>query len=108
MLTSCTAHDIYAYTSGRWLIRDELERNSRYVSFNFDVLCKKILELCPGALSIASYEKKEGGFNKVFIFTTDNGKRIVARLPTRISGPPRLSTNSEVATITYCRSDHPP
>jgi hypothetical protein len=68
------------------------------------VLCKRIVELCPGAVSIASYEKKEGGFNKVFIFTTDNGKRIVARLPTRISGPPRLSTNSEVATITYCKS----
>jgi hypothetical protein len=72
------------------------------------VLCRKIVELCPGAVSIASYEKKEGGFNKVFIITTDNGKRIVARLPTRISGLPRLSANSEVATITYCRSDHPP
>ena len=72
------------------------------------MLCKRIVELCPGAVSIASYEKKEGGFNKVFIFTTDNGKRIVTRLSTRISDPPRLSIDSEVATITYCKSDHPP
>lgn len=83
-----TAHDIHVYTSGRWLIHEELERNSRYISVSFDVLCKRILELCPGAVSIVSYEKREGSFNKVFIFTTDNGKRIVARLPTRISGPP--------------------
>lgn len=32
----------------------------------------------------------------------NDGKRVVARLPTRITGPPRLTTNSEVATIKYC------
>ncbi|KAI4157290.1 MAG: hypothetical protein LQ342_008408 [Letrouitia transgressa] len=55
-------------------------------------------------MSIASYEKKEGGYNKVFIFTMNNASRIVVRLPTRISGPPRLTTNSEVATIKYLQS----
>ncbi len=35
------------------------------------------------------------------VFTLDHGQRIVARLPTRISGPPKLTTNSEVATIKY-------
>ncbi|XRM39190.1 hypothetical protein ABZX51_002558 [Aspergillus tubingensis] len=34
----------------------------------------------------------------------DTGSRIVARLPTVIAGPPRLTTNSEVATMTYLRS----
>jgi hypothetical protein len=47
------------------------------------------------------YEKKEGGFNRVFIFTTDNAKRVIARLPSKLAGPPRLTTNSEVATIKY-------
>ena len=92
------------YSDGRWLSWDKLERESRYIEFDFTALCKTALKLCPGALSIASYEKKEGGYNKVFIFTMDNASRIVARLPTRISGPPRLTTNSEVATIEYCES----
>lgn len=95
--------DPYAYSSGRWLCWDKSERESRYIQFNFSALCKRAIALCPGAKSIASYEKKEGGYNRVFIFTMDNTRRVVARLPTRLSGPPGLTTNSEVATIKYCR-----
>ena len=97
------APDPRVYSSGRWLRWDKLERDSRYIEFNFDALCKRAVELCPGAVSIASYEKKEGGYNKVFIFTMNDRSRVVARLPTSISGPPRLTTNSEVATIKYCQ-----
>lgn len=96
------APDPRIYSNGRWLRWDKLERESRYIEFDFAALCKRAIELCPGAMSIASYEKKEGGYNKVFIFTMNDARRVVARLPTRISGPPRLTTNSEVATITYC------
>jgi hypothetical protein len=35
----------------------------------------------------------------------DTNSCVVARLPTGIAGPPRLTTNSEVATMTYCRAD---
>ena len=96
-----TCLDPYNYTSGRWLRRDKLERDSRYIPFDFDALCRRVVELCPGAVSIKTYDKQEGGFNRVFIFTTDNAKRVVARLPFKQAGPPRLTTNSEVATITY-------
>ncbi|KAJ5382009.1 uncharacterized protein N7496_004437 [Penicillium cataractarum] len=34
----------------------------------------------------------------------DDDSCVVARLPTSIAGPPRLTTNSEVATMTYLRS----
>lgn len=95
--------DPYHYTSGRWLRRDALERESRLIRFDFDALRRRVLALCPGASSVTSYDKKEGGFNRVFIFHTDNAKRIVARLPFALAGPPRLTTNSEVATIKYRR-----
>ncbi|KAI4115641.1 MAG: hypothetical protein LQ338_007826, partial [Usnochroma carphineum] len=93
--------DPHAYTSGRWLRRDELEWDARYIKFDFDQLRKRVIELCHGAAAIASYEKAEGGFNRVFIFACNNGKRIVARLPFRVAGPSRFTTNSEVATIKY-------
>ncbi|KAF1999205.1 hypothetical protein P154DRAFT_577142 [Amniculicola lignicola CBS 123094] len=96
--------DPYNYTSGRWLRRDALERESRLIRFDFDALCRLVIELCPGANSIASYDKKEGGFNRVFIFHTDNAKCIVARLPFPLAGPSRLTTNSEVATIQYLQA----
>lgn len=37
----------------------------------------------------------------------DNGSCVVARLPTSIAGAPKLTTNSEVATMTYCKPDSP-
>lgn len=91
----------HLYTGGRWLRHDKLERDARYIGFDFDALRRKVIELCPGAASITNYEKKEGGFNRVFIFTTDNAKRVVARLPFAFAGPPMLTTNSEVATVQY-------
>ncbi|OAG44962.1 hypothetical protein AYO21_00924 [Fonsecaea monophora] len=97
--------DPYAYTSGRWLRGDELERSARHITFDFDALCQRVIELCPGAASISNCEKKEGGFNRVFIFTTDNGQSIVARLPFALAGPPRLTTQSEVATIHYIQAN---
>ena len=96
-----TGLDPHTYTSGRWLRRDKLERDSRYINFDFEALCRRVVELCPGAVSIANYDKKEGGFNRIFIFTTNNGKRVVAKLPFTPAGPPRLTTNSEVATNKY-------
>ncbi|QKX58871.1 uncharacterized protein TRUGW13939_05999 [Talaromyces rugulosus] len=87
--------DPYNYTSGRWLNQDELQRASRSISFNFSELGKKVISLCPGATKIIKCEKREGGFNRVFLFTMDTGSCVAARLPTNIAGPPRLTTNSE-------------
>ncbi|KAJ5576504.1 hypothetical protein N7535_003430 [Penicillium sp. DV-2018c] len=97
-------HDPYSYTDGRWLKRDELQRNSRQVMFDFSALCERVVYICPGATKIVKYEKREGGFNRVFLLTMDNGPCVVARIPTGIAGPPRLTTNSEVATMTYLQS----
>ncbi len=93
--------DPYTYTSGRWLRSDEIQRSARYINFDFEALCRRVIELCPGAVSVSSCEKKEGGFNRVFIFTTDNGQRLVARLPFALAGPSRMTTQSEVATVRY-------
>jgi hypothetical protein len=93
--------DPYAYTSGRWLRRDKLEHDLRYIKFDFKALCRTVVELCPGAESITTYEKKEGGFNRVLIFTLDNARQVVARLPFTIAGTPKFTTASEVATIMY-------
>lgn len=97
----CLDLNPHAYTSGYWLRYNKLEIDARYIVFNFDALCRRIVKLCPGATSIAKCDKKEGGFNRVFIFTTDNAEIVVARLPFAFAGPPSLATNSEVATIRY-------
>lgn len=45
----------------------------------------------------------EGGFNKVFLLTMDDGSEVVARIPTPIAGPRGLTTASEVATMRFLR-----
>ncbi|KAH8723204.1 kinase-like domain-containing protein [Phaeosphaeriaceae sp. PMI808] len=92
------------YTTGRWLNQDKLHREARYVKFDFEAPCSKAVDVCTGAEKVIRYEKREGGFNRVFILHLDNGARVVARVPYRIAGPQRLTTNSEVATMSYVRS----
>ncbi|PGH11609.1 hypothetical protein AJ79_04749 [Helicocarpus griseus UAMH5409] len=91
----------FAYTAGKWLHLDKLQREARYVAFDFERLCEKVLTLCPSAKAIESCEKIEGGFSRAFIMTTDDGRRVVAKYPTSVAGEPRFTTNSEVATVTY-------
>ncbi|PYH90771.1 hypothetical protein BO71DRAFT_452534 [Aspergillus ellipticus CBS 707.79] len=102
--TPVPRHDPYTYTDGRWLHRDELQRSSPHIPFNFSALCDRVISPCPGATEIVEYKKTEGGFNRAFLFILKSGSRIVARVPTRIAGPPRLTTNSEVATMIYLQS----
>ncbi|EFW19952.1 conserved hypothetical protein [Coccidioides posadasii str. Silveira] len=92
---------LFAYTSGRWLHLDKPQRDARYIHFNFDRLCEKVLSLCPSATFIESCEKLEGGFSKAFVMKTNNGRRVVAKFPMSVAGPATYVTNSEVATITY-------
>lgn len=93
--------DPYEYTSGRWLRNDAAQRDARHVRFDFAALCQKAIDASPGANKILQGVKMEGGFNRAFILHLDNGSSVVARIPFSVAGPPRLVTNSEVATIAY-------
>jgi hypothetical protein len=97
-------NDPYAYTGGKWLYRDKIEQSLRYIQFDFEALRRRVLEISHDSKSIVSYEKKEGGFNRVFIFVTDTGKKIIAKIPFSLAGPRFLVTKSEVATNHYCKS----
>jgi hypothetical protein len=91
----------YKYTSGRWLSFEDEQQRARYIEFDFKALCRKAIEACPGASRVVNYEKKEGGFNRVFVLRMDNDSKIIARIPFRFSDSPTLTTHSEVATIAY-------
>jgi hypothetical protein len=54
-----------------------------------------------GASEVVACEKIEGGFNRVFIVTMDNGTKVVAKVPMPFAGPTALMTMSEVATLRY-------
>lgn len=89
---------LFAYTSGHWLRLDKSQCEARYIKFNFDRLFEAV-SLCPGATSVESVEKREGGFSKAFVVKMDNGSSVFVKFPTSDVGERRYVTNSEVATV---------
>ena len=98
---SFPADDPFTYSSGHWLRSDQKQRESRFLKFDFEALCSKVAKSCPGASRVVGYEKREGGFNRVFLFSLNNGQSIVAKVPFPLAGPLQLTTASEVATMQY-------
>lgn len=95
--------DPHHYTSGRWLRDDATQRQKRYIDFDIQLLCDRVVSLSPGATAVRSWQKKEGGFNRIFIMNLDSGSKLVAEIPYPGGGlPQRRATTSEVATIAYC------
>lgn len=99
--------DPFVYTQGHWLDRDQTQREARVLKFDFDALVDTAIKCSPGASRVVQCEKKEGGFNRVFMVRLDNDTTVVARLPTRLAGPPGLTVSSEVATLRYSMSKSP-
>lgn len=48
----------------------------------------------------------EGGFNRIFLLTMNDGFEVIARIPYPIAGPRHYSTASEVATMDFLRRFH--
>ena len=65
---------------------------------------QKIAADSVGRQQCVSIEKlAEGGFNRVFLLTMDDGFEVVAKIPYRNTVPPRYLTASEVATMDFIR-----
>ena len=103
----------YAYTSGRWLWRDQLERNSGYVSFAMShsiLRCSAVsyldyvLDLRPLRVAI---RRKEASIRSLSSPLTTQSV-LWRGSPLLIQDPLRLTTIFEVATIKCCRSEQCP
>lgn len=89
-----------------WFIRfnEDKRLRERYVEFNPTEL-RRVAAQVMGRESCSRIEKiAEGGFNKILLLGTDDGREVIARIPTPIAGPPHYTTASEVATIDFLRN----
>ncbi|KAH8078409.1 kinase-like domain-containing protein [Cristinia sonorae] len=93
---------LYTHTSGRWLCNEKTHMALREVRFNVAAL-KRAVARSVHANSIISMVKIGENFNRAFLCTCDNGREVIARLPTQLSGPPYFTTASEVATMDFLR-----
>ena len=102
--TMASYEDFFRYTSGRWIHDEQRQQAVRYQRFNVDAL-KSAVAASAGADSVTDIRKlAEGRCNKVFHVRLNDGRQVIARTPTPLSGPPHLVTASEVATMQFLRN----
>jgi hypothetical protein len=95
------SNDFFTFTKGRFLRNEENEMSLRHVRFDMNALAR-IAVNAAGSRSCMDVEKyPDGMFNKVFLMTMEDGKQVVAKVPSRNAGPARLTTASEVATMDF-------
>lgn len=98
--------DLFSYTSGRFLFNEDRRLRERYVEFNTAALLQEVENILgPDHGQAASIVKfAEGGFNRVFLLTMDDGFEAVLKVPYQIAGPKHFATASEAATLQYLHS----
>lgn len=101
-----TYQDLFSYTSGRFLFNEELRLRERYVKFDMNGLLREVeRHLGPSHGRAAHIAKMaEGGFNRVFRVTMDDGFEVVAKIPYPIVGPKHYATASEAASLRFLYS----
>ncbi|KAG8216322.1 hypothetical protein J3R82DRAFT_6392 [Butyriboletus roseoflavus] len=94
----------FRYTSGRWIYNEREQMHIRYVSFDVDALKRVAATAADADRCVQMVKTAEGSFNKIFLLTFDNGKKLIAKIPCPLVAPRRLCTASEVATMDYARN----
>ncbi|KAM5465080.1 hypothetical protein MauCBS54593_006715 [Microsporum audouinii] len=90
-------------TSRRWICNEDVRLQEHYVKFNVAELQRVAAEAAQRPHCSQIIKMAEGGFNKVFLLTMDDGSEVIARIPTPIAGPRHLTTASEAATMQFLR-----
>lgn len=95
-------HQLFNYTSGRWLYDEQVQLKRRYVKFNVQAL-KNVASQLTGTQCVYISKLPEGLFNKVLSLQLEDGHEVLARIPNPNAGNPRYVVPSDVATLDFVR-----
>ncbi|EFR04039.1 phosphotransferase enzyme family protein [Nannizzia gypsea CBS 118893] len=98
-------HDeFFNFTRGRFVLDEKEQMSKRRVSFDMNELAR-IAASSVGAKRCINIEKcADGMFNKAYVFTLDNERQVIGKVPNPNAGIPHYTTASEVATIDFMRN----
>ncbi|KAL4781272.1 kinase-like domain-containing protein [Aspergillus varians] len=103
--THLSGEELFKYTSGRWIFNEDLRLKERHLEFDIAALQSAVAAATTRSTSdIVSFNQlAEGGFNRLFQVTFNDGKHVIARLPYPSTVPQQHTVASEVATLDYLR-----
>ncbi|EER45818.1 phosphotransferase enzyme family protein [Histoplasma capsulatum var. duboisii H88] len=95
--------DLFSYSLGRFLYNEQMRLQERYVEFDVAAL-KDVVSTHTGRGNVVDFVKlSEGGFNRVFLLTLEDGFKTVVKIPYNFLVPKKYATASEVATLAFLR-----
>lgn len=100
-------HDLFNYTSGLWLVNNDLRLAERRHEFNDYELRRLAAQSVGRTLQDVDTMVKldEGGFNRIFLITMVDGFQMIARIPYPVTEPKFYAVASEVATMAFLRAN---
>ncbi|KAJ7628338.1 kinase-like domain-containing protein [Roridomyces roridus] len=103
---SSSPRNFFEYTSGLWLVNNDLRLAERKREFDVRELRRLAAQSVNRKLQdVEAIEKlDEGGFNRVFLITMHDGFQMIARIPYPVLVPKFHAIASEVATMGFLRA----
>ncbi|PGH13064.1 hypothetical protein AJ79_03901 [Helicocarpus griseus UAMH5409] len=96
--------DLFSYTSGRFILNEQIRLRERYVKFNVEALkhlAANHTESGQHGKVVRFTKLAEGGFNRVFLLDMEDVFQAIAKIPYLIAGPKHYATASEAATLYF-------
>ncbi|KAL3481884.1 kinase-like domain-containing protein [Aspergillus californicus] len=97
----------YRYTRGRFLSKESYEMTIRHVEFNMNELAKHAAESIglTDAHCVHIEKFPDGMFNKAFLFTMQDGRKVVGKVPNPNADRAQYTIASEVATMDFASNE---
>lgn len=95
--------NLFNYTSGRWLWNEQKQLDMRYRRFNVESLKKVACEALDSTECISHEKIGEGNYNKAFRLVMQDGRYVIARIPSPNAGPATLTTAFGGGHDGFCR-----
>ncbi|EGE00955.1 protein kinase subdomain-containing protein [Trichophyton equinum CBS 127.97] len=97
-------NEFFQFTRGRFVINEKEQLSERHVRFDIKRLAQEAARSVGAKYCIDIQKCADGMFNKAYIFTLDNDKQVIGKVPNPNAGIPYYTTASEVATLDFMRN----
>lgn len=95
---------LFKSTRYRYVSNEAEELQQRYIEFDVEELSKQAAHAVGSRHCVSITKSDDGSFNRVLVLEMDDGKQVIAKIPTPNAGPIHEVVASEVATMEFVRN----
>ncbi|RMZ84416.1 hypothetical protein DV738_g463, partial [Chaetothyriales sp. CBS 135597] len=96
--------DFFRFSRGRFICDEDSNISKRTVRFDMNQLARIAADSIMAKKCINVEKCPDGMYNKSYLFTMDDGRQVIGKVPNPNAGLPHFTTASEVATMDFVRN----